>query len=81
MEQKTFSINIFGEKNPEISWIERRLNDGLESVIDDFVKNCMENNVEDMSAKGLLMNQASYYYNQSWIDYIANFAIKNIDKM
>lgn len=51
---KTFTLDsLNGKLNPDIQWIEAQTREKLREVINDYVKNCIENDIEMTSADGL----------------------------
>lgn len=51
---KTFTLDSrYGEISSEIRWIEDQTREKLNIVVNDFIKNCIENDVETTSASGL----------------------------
>lgn len=53
---KTFTLDSRGgELNSEIKWIEEQTREKLKEVVDDFIKNCIQNDVEMTSTDGLFL--------------------------
>lgn len=51
---KTFTLDSRGGKlNPDIEWIEIQTREKLREVVEDFTKNCIENDIEMSSSDGL----------------------------
>lgn len=51
---KSFTLDSrVGKLNPDIEWIEKQTRKKLREVIEDFTKNCIENDIEMTSSDGL----------------------------
>lgn len=54
---KTFTIDSRnGELNPDIRWIETETREELREVINNYIKKCIENDVEMTSSEGLFFD-------------------------
>lgn len=53
---QTFTLDSNnGKMNPETRWIENKTRERLKEVIEEFVKDCIENDIEMCSSDGLFL--------------------------
>lgn len=53
---KTFSLDsLNGKMNTEIAWIENKTRERLHEIIEDFIKDCIENDIEVCSSDGFFI--------------------------
>ncbi len=53
---KTFTLDsLSGEMNTEIKWIENKTRKQLQKVVEEFIKDCIENDIEVCSSDGFFI--------------------------
>lgn len=71
---KTFTLDSRnGKLNPDIEWIETQTREKLRVVVNDFMMNCIKNDVEMTSADGLFFEMVMQELTMARSKHISEF--------